>query len=491
MDKNYCDCDENNENNEKKVKDFINSLEHQGCIVQEGELRYIDILKYCSEGLVNSALGNNAGAPYALALVPPSPNQESDIEFITEGVPYKLRPDEAIVLIGKTPPKAYYYSFRSFLFFVKNKIGKYYSDNSTVGNDKTGKYHMIFGSLGDTINNYTIKTENTPDRILGYPYDSSTIIITTADQYINHQIRKTLINSGFSSDIMNNDNIPKDLVNMGLEKGKDTFAILMRASIWENKDIGQAYLDNLDKYWHVLRITPKKPIQPEHPWPIPTLKMRETCKTEFNLLPHARYDLNYLRYKILEKYDSEEYEAIDLRTNIWVMESFEAIMMDVNVLGESRDALYLKTNNFQLTSDDDFIITYGVNHTKTGNAVYYNSSFYGAKKLNGVSVIYSPDCEGSANEFFPKDSEVSDNYYVYKMARKGDGNCTAIIPYSTGNPKGSCYGVNNYQEAFIGFRLYLNQETLVGPAPYNVIWDQAILFRKKKSTQHQIIKNEA
>ncbi|URZ17590.1 hypothetical protein [Clostridium felsineum] len=491
MDKNYCDCDENNENNEKKVKDFINSLEHQGCIVQEGELRYIDILKYCSEGLVNSALGNNAGAPYALALVPPSPNQESDIEFITEGVPYKLRPDEAIVLIGKTPPKAYYYSFRSFLFFVKNKIGKYYSDNSTVGNDKTGKYHMIFGSLGDTINNYTIKTKNTPDRILGYPYDSSTIIITTADQYINHQIRKTLINSGFSSDIMNNDNIPKELVKMGLEKGKDTFAILMRASIWENKDIGQEYLDNLDKYWHVLRITPKKPIEMKHPWPIPTLKMRETCKTEFNLLPHARYDLNYLRYKILEKYDSEEYEAIDLRTNIWVMESFEAIMMDVNVLGESRDALYLKTNNFQLTSDDDFIITYGVNHTKTGNAVYYNSSFYGAKKLNGVSVIYSPDCEGSANEFFPKDSEVSDNYYVYKMARKGDGNCTAIIPYSTGNPKGSCYGVNNYQEAFIGFRLYLNQETLVGPAPYNVIWDQAILFRKKKKDQHQIIKNEA
>ncbi|WP_257675108.1 hypothetical protein [Clostridium felsineum] len=483
MDKNYCDCDENNENNEKKVKDFINSLEHQGCIVQEGELRYIDILKYCSEGLVNSALGNNAGAPYALALVPPSPNQESDIEFITEGVPYKLRPDEAIVLIGKTPPKAYYYSFRSFLFFVKNKIGKYYSDNSTVGNDKTGKYHMIFGSLGDTINNYTIKTENTPDRILGYPYDSSTIIITTADQYINHQIRKTLINSGFSSDIMNNDNIPKELVKMGLEKGKDTFAILMRASIWENKDIGQEYLDNLDKYWHVLRITPKKPIETKHPWPIPTLKMRETCKTEFNLLPHARYDLNYLRYKILEKYDSEEYEAIDLKTNIWVMESFEAIMMDVNVLGESRDALYLKTNNFQLTSDDDFIITYGVNHTKTGNAVYYNSSFYGAKKLNGVSVIYSPDCEGSANEFFPKDSEVSDNYYVYKMARKGDGNCTAIIPYSTGNPKGSCYGVNNYQEAFIGFRLYLNQETLVGPAPYNVIWDQAILFRKKKDQQ--------
>ena len=50
---------------------------------------------------------------------------------------------------------------------------------------------------------------------------------------------------------------------MGLEKGKDTFVILMRASIWENKEICQEYLDNLDKYWHVLRITPKKNNQNE------------------------------------------------------------------------------------------------------------------------------------------------------------------------------------------------------------------------------------
>lgn len=173
---------------------------------------------------------------------------------------------------------------------------------------------MIFGSLGDTINNYNINTQNTPDRALGYPYDSSTIIITTADQYINHQVRKALIDAGFSSDIMNNDNIPNDLVNLGFEK--------------------------------------------------------------FNLIPDARDNLNYLRYKILEKYDNKEYEAIDLKTNLWVMESFEAILMDENVLGESRDALYLKANSFELTSDDDFIVVYGVNHTKTGNAVYYNTSIY-------------------------------------------------------------------------------------------------------------------
>lgn len=38
----YCNCDDTNYD---KVKEFINSLEHQGCIVQEGELRYIKILQ--------------------------------------------------------------------------------------------------------------------------------------------------------------------------------------------------------------------------------------------------------------------------------------------------------------------------------------------------------------------------------------------------------------------------------------------------------------
>ncbi len=290
-------------------------------------------------------------------------------------------------------------------------------------------------------------------------------------------MRKTLINSGFDSEIMNNDNIPAGLVNMGLEKGKDAFNMVMRAAIWENPEIGQEYLDNLKKYWHVFRITPRKPIENINPWPVPYLKIRETCKTEFNILPEARDQLNYLRYKIFQKHDSKDYEAIDLYTNLWIMESFEAIIQDVNVLGEIRDSLYLKTNSFKLTSPDDFLIIYGVNHQRTGIAVYYNVSFYGAEHLNGLSVIYSPDCKDSAAEYFPKD--IMENYYVYKMARKGKGDCVAVIPYSTGNPEGSCYGVDNYQDAFIGIRIYLDQKTLVDPAPYDVICDQAILFRKK------------
>ena len=94
----------------------------------------VDILKLASEGKVPSCLGNNANAPYAIITLPPAPNQDpsegqeppigydpynpnnypANISPILPGATFKLRPDEAIVLIGQTPPPAYYFSFRSY-----------------------------------------------------------------------------------------------------------------------------------------------------------------------------------------------------------------------------------------------------------------------------------------------------------------------------------------------------------------------------------------
>ncbi|WP_297429554.1 hypothetical protein [Clostridium sp.] len=128
-------------NKNGSIKYFARILEEKGFIVQEGKLSYLDILKLASEGKVDTAFGNNAGAPYASYLLPPAPNQEPspgqrppkgykpenpnnyppNINYVAPGVNYKLRPDEAIVLIGKTPPPAVYFSFRSYLGFVQNK----------------------------------------------------------------------------------------------------------------------------------------------------------------------------------------------------------------------------------------------------------------------------------------------------------------------------------------------------------------------------------
>ncbi|MFW6035447.1 MAG: hypothetical protein ACOCRZ_04260 [Halothermotrichaceae bacterium] len=492
-----------NNNFKQNIGRVITGLEENNFIVQEGEFKYLNILKLCSLGLVDTCMGNNATSAYALCLLPPAPNQNpakgqkpsvgynpdnpdnypANINFIAPGGTFKLRADEAIVIIGQTPPPAVYFSFQSYLFFVENKPDKDYSDYFVIGNEDTGTYHRVFAAMGNATNNYNIWTENTPQGEEGFPYNSSTVIISSADKGVNKEIRESLYTAGYSLDIMNDDIIPMDMTNMGLEKGKDNFLFLMRGAIWAEKYVGDAYIHNFDQFMKVHRVTPKKPVTKLKPWSIPKLKVRETGTTEFQIIPSARDDLDYLRNEIIEKYGSSEYNHIDLDTNLWVLNSYEGILQDVDVLGDGRDATYLKTNNFQLATDDDFVILYGVNHELSGKATYCNCCFYGDEFLNGVAVAnVNIEFPYSAEGYFPEDYENARYYYLCKMARKVDEDCLITIPYSTGNLQGKAFGIDNNEDAFIGFRLYLDQEALVGPALFDIIWDRAILFTKKKKS---------
>lgn len=486
----------------ENIRNVIKKLERKGFIVQKGRLRYIDILKLASEGTIDTAFGNNAGAPYATYLLPPAPNQEPspgqkppkdynpvspnnyppNINYVLPGVNYKLRPDEAIILIGQTPPPAVYFSFRSYLGFVENKWQKEYCDTVTAGNCRTGYYHFIGASMGDQISNSFIWTDSTPYGSPGNPFESSTIIITTADRCINKQMHDALAESGFNPGIMNNDNIPIDLVNMGLERGKDTFMFVMRAAIFQNPDIGWDYLYKLDRYFTVLRVTPETSRPTIKPWPIPSLKKREIGTTEFQVVPTARDTLDHLRNNIICKYENPEYDIEDLDLNLWILDGFESILQDRNALIDDRDSVYIRTDTFKLATDDDFVILYGINHTQTGFATYFNSSFYGEELLNGVvAANITNELQYPADEYFPECYENAKYYYVIKMARKHEEGNEVIIPYSAGNPQGSAFGVDNNEDAFIGFRIYVNKKTKVASALFDVIWEHALLFTKNKS----------
>lgn len=486
----------------ENLRIFISTLAQKGFIVQEGKISYIDILKLCSEGKVDSCLGNNVGAPYATCLLPPAPDQNpskgqeppigfdpdnlnnypANIDYIAPGINSKLRPDEAVVLIGTTPPPALYYCYRSYISFIENKFQKDYSGYITSGDDSIGFYHMIFTSLGDQLNNYNIWTANTPMGEPGNSFSSSTIIISTADRNINKQIRTALGLAGYNQDIINDDNIPIELVNMGLEAGKDTFLFMMRIALWAQQNIGKQYLNNIDKFIKVFRITPTIPLPNLAPWPVPTLKIRETGITEYQVVPNARRDVDHLRNEIIKKYESSDYDHVDLDLTIGIPDNYNAILRDFNVYGDNRDGVYFKTEDFQLTSDNDFLIIYGINHERTGKAIYSNASFYGVELFNGVAGAFStvqfPD---TAIEYFPVWYENAKYYYVYKMSRKADENNVVIIPYSTGNPLGKAYGVDNNKDARIIFRVYLDKIAMVGPYIFDVIWDRAILFKKKKN----------
>lgn len=117
--KNYCE-DENN--NEKKRNEFIKLLEKQDYIVQKGELKYIDILEKCSQGLVDSCFGNNVDASSAVVLIPSAPG-ESVIDWIEKGITFQLTSNEDFIIVygvdhTKTGKSIYY----NTCFYGANKL---------------------------------------------------------------------------------------------------------------------------------------------------------------------------------------------------------------------------------------------------------------------------------------------------------------------------------------------------------------------------------
>jgi hypothetical protein len=490
------------------INSFVRALQNDNFTVQEGQVVFYNSLKWASQGLIPTCFGNNAGSPYLMPVIPPAPGQTpatgqnppanynpadpnnfpANPDFYPPGSIFKLRPDEAVVFVGDIAPPCVYFGFRSYVFFIENKTGKDYTGIPVIGNATVGFYHPIFGSLGDQLNNLNIYSEGTPNVLSGVPFGpkppgvpfgTKTVIIATADQGINQRVRNALAQAGYSLSIINNDVIPSKLVNMGLEKGKDTFCYLMRISQWIDPAAGQDYINNLGSRTKVYRITPQTSSS-LNPFPVPALKPRGSGKSEFEILNNVTGDMETLRTAILQKYATSAYTYKELDTSIGLLEGIAAYANDTNAQGDNRDTTYLKAGNFQFNSDSDFLIIYGLNHDKSGKSIYSNSVLYGLGLLNGICSVYSSLFLHSADAFFPQGYANAGNYYVYKMARSLSypGENCVIVPYSTGNPNGTAYGIDNNQDVFPAFRAYVERATGIGASYYEIQYDRAIIFHK-------------
>ena len=162
-------------------------LEEDGFYVQQGSFYELDTIKEASAGRLLSCFGNNAGSSYMVFNLPAAPEQDNakgnpdynwpdetatlyddpavenapaNPYFAPGGWQYKLCQDEAIVLITELPPKCKYYSFINYVMFTQQKAGKDYTNEKaffSAGNEETGLYHPIFGSIGDSVNMVNIK----------------------------------------------------------------------------------------------------------------------------------------------------------------------------------------------------------------------------------------------------------------------------------------------------------------------------------------------
>gem|GEM_PF-441158 len=437
-----------------EAKNVAEKLMQEKYIVQQGAINSANPIEFFAAGYTPDCQGNNANFPYLVIQTPPAPG----VPFVwTFPAIINMRPDEAFVIIGKTPPECVYYSYRSYL------ASRYYIEATPPQRKK------VFASMGDTQNCLNIAEGRKNTQV----FDRFIMIISTADSKIEQAIRQAARDAGIDDDDIYLDLIPGDVVRFGLDDKADLLTFLHRVSLFQDPQEEDQYLRHPDV--EILRVTPGEPVTPDF-IPRSALRPRGSGSTEFNL----KDGLEQLRQAIIEKY-AAAYDAVPVQAPVWGLEwgleGLQAIEIGVNTLGEVRDTIYLLSESF-VFNQDDFIAVFGVNHTKTHKATYCNVSCYGAEYFNGFGGIADQEYEGTASEYLP-DSALADNYYVWKFARGPMDEHTFVVPPDLNK---DFTGIDYGAEAKIGFRAYMEPATKVGPSPDEIILDQVIVFRPKQTT---------
>lgn len=439
-----------------EVKD---ALEKAGFSVQEGKLGQVDIFDMVQAGLLANCNYQNAGAAYIVPKLPLAPGQSAPCYFSDAPIvptdqglflDWRIRPDEAIVLVGKTPPKCAYYG--------------YDANVATRWNAATGKPAVIFGNCGDPINPLVIKTDGPADDT----YERNTMIIMTADRGVDSKIKEAAGSAGYPEDIINDYPIPSQLLNLGLDQESDTLTLLHRFAYPADEKAGDDYLAN--PTMSVFRVTPNASAKSDL-YGMPNGRVRGNGDyEELALSPKVEE----LRQAILKKYP--DLASQDFTTSPWGADGLDAIQEMQSGYGPGRDAQYLKTTEFTLADDpSEFVIVYGVNHATIGKATYCSFSVYGTQQANGVASAWSGDYASTAEEYLPGDPDAK-YLYVWKIARNSNGDThTTAVPFNQG-----IYGIDLDQSMFVGFRAYLEKDTKTGPIATELYYDRAIKFSKQQ-----------
>lgn len=478
---------------------FVSFLERDGFIVREGAMGFLPIdALCCPEDSEVPCSYFNVASRYMLPYVPHLDGETWPDYTCYPGDPEKnlpptcdwnmlwhLRPDEAIILVGMTPPPVHYFGLQSYRNFTYNPE----MDPTLPCPPNCYPYQQIWVNFGDQTNQLTIHTAGTPNGAPGDPFRKLTVYIVTADQAVDARVRDAARRAGYPPPIINTEPVPDSLLNLGSDYTADSFNLLFRAAIAvDQKDVQELLDYKAHPPIRVFRVTPKTdpPLEAADPFPIPEFRAHGTGTTEYYLLPAVEE----LRQAILGEYAAYDAEhRCEFNSDQGPCHfGLQDLANKVNTLGPSIDSLYLETTeDLGTLGPDDFFIVYGVNHEATGKAMYMNITMYGRTKqiANGSvdsSGWPSPDgtlphlLAGSAARFLPN-NPYADKLYAYKFARDC-GNEEYCFEVCTG-----CPGMELDETAYIAWRNYLEAATKTGADRAEIVLDRAIKF---SSVQEQL-----
>ncbi|WP_354645250.1 hypothetical protein [Kitasatospora camelliae] len=450
----------------RQVERFKHQLARSGYVSQSGTEAVFDLNRRYCEGAVFSGMWPNPQSPYIVTSMPEVPGQAPNTN---PPVTWRLRQDEAIVLIGATPPPEEYFSFD--LTNVKGSL-------------HTGP--VVWTSVGDPVNNKTVHTTGPG------PYNRPFALVITGNGRTRSEVNRMLHASGLGG-ATNNMTIPPAMYRLGLDQDADQFLLGIRTIVAE-----PGFEQALDHYraappLQVLRVRPQSssgddtaPVYAPDPLPVPPLRVSGTGTTELDLNP----TLQLLRQRIIDAYPG--FDAHDDVVERGFEESYpglqDNLVIDPPTTGVgalSNDADDPISHNFSLP-DGSFVVTYGTNHVATGQASYssvtLNADAHAAVALTAQS---NRDLQGSANDFI-SDQPDSDKLYAWSFSRAG-GSGPSGPHVTTLPPAGTdfCaqYGADrpvDMSTIRVVARAYMQPETFTRPALSSLLLDRLLIFTPKK-----------
>ena len=476
-----------------KVDAFERQLTKKGFTWQEGEAWFPDILTMCCKCWMPSCYANNASTRYGFFALPPAPGQSATVknpyaEWFTENASlprdwsfaWRLRPDEAVVFIGKTPPKVEYFGFTAYLY------DRYVAGLGTGGDctyvDDQGAHSRpqpasvqnrfpVFASLGDTINQETIDLAGGRQA----PFQKNVAVVVAADQNVLRQVKHSLEAADYPAESINVMALPPALVRLGADSQNDSFLILLRVTPGADNDVDSYYSQPMT----VLRVTPSAPVPAPRlaPLPPPKLRVRGKGKTEADL--EAQVDA--LGSAIAAYYAGLGYKAAPVKMAI-LPDGFNCISNMQNCLADNRDTIYvspaydiiggqlLPEQPSLLLGPDEFLVAYGVRHPSVGKALYSNISIMGWGKRAAAAVVTDAMMADSAQDYL---AGANPALYAYQITRTG-GCLTPQHCVELGSDCGT--GIAPNEPVAPVFRAYLEPGTKIGPSRGEVVVDHVLKF---------------
>ena len=480
-----------------KVDTLKEKLQTAGFSLTPGQFTYWDLVKATCEGKVPQA-GNNPWPNVYLSLqLPPHPG-------VTPLLPidryWQLGEDEAIVLVGQTPPGVKFFHYQTFAIMVPDIP------------------HRMMLPVGDAINMGTINTIG-PDK-----NNRPIVYIITGNRETERRVRAAALKAGYPAAIINVEAISPVIAPLGVGAEGSWFALIHRLAVTLDPTAVENYARNPP--YQVWRITPDQPLA-DDPEPVPVLRVRGTGHTEMPLYP----SLKALRQAILDRYAGMPAKELDTSiTHDTVLpdnhealaeKPFVGLQRGIDVFGASRDNTNLNSYpRFRLRDgEDEFVIVYGANHETTGKATYASFTPYVDKDRwfglkDGTITSNNYDADGqpgdSARRFLCPDdpSQCLDDVkylYAWKVARHCNGEDFCLeLKAEFIDMDGQPYECNLYDwyrnpaqppligpfdldaaEMYINWRTYMEPATNVGPDDNEILYDRAIYFGPYEFEQYR------